>query len=182
MELKIQEHTPAMVCWMPAITSMRRTPLCTYCFLFCYCISSAFEVWHHHLAKQIDTFSRHMWLDLLHNEMHDTSGSQRSHLRLGLDLGLVLVNLIVEQIKPYIFHRYVLVLTSICVVLHKAWKVWCVGVGVVDGSETKGTQCTVYIQFGGGRVGGGGQVVLKRKHWQNGILKQFYHYSGTVSR
>ena len=42
-------------------------------------------------------------------------------------------------------------------------------VGLVDGSETdqtKGTQCTVYIQFGGGGggVGGGGRVVLKRKH------------------
>ena len=36
-------------------------------------------------------------------------------------------------------------------------------VGLVDGSETdqtKGTQCTVYIQFGGERVRDGGQVVL----------------------
>ena len=40
---------------------------------------------------------------------------------------------------------------------------WVRSVGLVDGSETdqtKGTQCTVYIQFGGERVRGGEQVVL----------------------
>ena len=43
---------------------------------------------------------------------------------------------------------------------HERWVRW---VGLVDGSETdqtKGTQCTVYIQFGGKRVRGGEQVVL----------------------
>ena len=64
------------------------------------------------------------------------------------------------------FDVYDLVLTSnLCCSIQGMKGVRCVG--LVDGSEidqTKGTQFTVYIQFGGGRVGGGGQVVLKRIH------------------
>ena len=64
------------------------------------------------------------------------------------------------------FDRYILVLTSnLCCPTQGMKGVRFVG--LVDGSETdqtKGTQCTVYIQFGGERVRGGGQVVLKRTH------------------
>ena len=38
-----------------------------------------------------------MWQDMLHSEMHDTSGSQRS-----FTLGLVSVHHIMEQIVPYV--------------------------------------------------------------------------------
>ena len=64
------------------------------------------------------------------------------------------------------FGGYDLVITfNLCCPTQGMKGVRCVG--LVDGSETdqtKGTQCIVYTQFGGERVGGGGQVLLKRKH------------------